>query len=85
MRCLIIGTDKLGTAPEILKEKFGVTEILHCNGRERLKQTKNISLMVIYTGFANHGVVKQAKEMAKKNKIKTIYVNRGLSELALNN
>lgn len=82
MRCLIVGTDRLGAAPAILKEKFGVTETLHCDGRKKLKHVKNLSLIVIYVGFASHTIVNQAKTLAKKNNIRTIFVNRGLSELA---
>lgn len=82
MRCLIVGTDRLGAAPEILKEKFGVTEVLHCDGRKKLKNVKNLSLIVVYAGFASHAIVNQAKALAKKYNIKTVFVNRGLSELA---
>ena len=33
MRCLVVGTDRLGAAPKILKNKFGVTEIIHWDAR----------------------------------------------------
>ena len=83
MRCLIVGTDRLGAAPAILKEKFNVEEFIHWDGRKKLKcNLQNLSLIVVYTGFVNHSLMQQVKKMAKKNNIKTIYVNRGLSELA---
>lgn len=83
MRCLIVGTDRLGAAPSILKEKFGVQKIEHWNGRKKLKcNVKNFDLIVIYTGFINHSAMEKVRKTAKKHKIRTIYLNRGLSELA---
>ncbi len=82
MRCLIVGTDRLGSAPAILKERYGVTEVLHCDGRKKLKISKNLSMIVVYVGFANHTIVNQVKTFAKKYNIRTVFVNRGLSELA---
>ncbi len=80
-RCLIVGTDKLGCAPEILKDRFGITSIIHWSGRKKPRKMNNLSLIVVYTGFANHCIVKEVKRLAQKNNIKTVYVNRGLSEL----
>ena len=82
MRCLIVGTDRLGSAPAILKEKFDIDEVIHWDGRKRPKcGLKNLSLIVVYTGFVNHSLMHKVKKMAKKNNIRTIYINRGLSEL----
>lgn len=82
MKCLIVGTDRLGSAPAILKEKFNVNEIVHWDGRKKPKcDLTNLDLIVVYTGFVNHALMKSVKKMAKKNKIRTIYINRGLSEL----
>ncbi len=83
MRCLVVGTDRLGAAPKILKNKFGVTEIIHWDGKKKVQKLPNrLSLILIYTGFANHAVVEKAKRLGKRYNIKTIYINRGLSELA---
>lgn len=82
MKCLIVGTDRLGAAPAILKEKFNIDEVIHWDGRKRSKcDIKNLSLIVVYTGFVNHALMHQVKKMAKKNDIRIIYINRGLSEL----
>lgn len=84
MRCLIVGTDRLGAAPEILKNRFGVREFVHWDGRKSLKcDFRRLDLIVIYTGFVNHAAMRQVKKMAKKLDIRTVYVNRGLSELAV--
>lgn len=82
MKCLIVGTDRLGAAPTILKEKFDVNEVIHWSGRKKPKcDLKNLDLIIVYTGFVNHSLMRNVKNMAKKNNIKTIYINRGLSEL----
>lgn len=82
MKCLIVGTDRLGSAPAILKKKFNVDEIVHWDGRKKPKcDLTNLDLIIVYTGFVNHALMKSVKKMAKKNKIRTIYINRGLSEL----
>jgi len=83
MRCLIVGTDRLGAAPRILKEHFGVDEFIHWDGRKQFRRCslQNIDLIVIYAGFINHSAMWQIKKMAKKLGKKVIYVNRGLSEL----
>lgn len=84
MRCLILGTDHLGVAPEILENCFGVKEFIHWNGRKRIRcNLKNIDLIVIYTGFVNHSAMWQIKKMAKKHGIRTVFINRGLSELEI--
>lgn len=83
MKCLIVGTDRLGSAPAILKEKFNVNEVVHWSGRKKPKcDMQNLDLIIVYTGFVNHSLMRNVKSMAKKNDIKTIYINRGLSELA---
>jgi len=88
MQCLIVGADHLGKAPDVLKDKFDVTKTIHWTGRKRNQRVKNIrklkdlSLIVVYAGYVNHGIVEEVKKFAKKFNIKIIFVNRGLSELA---
>lgn len=81
MRCLVVGADRLGSAPKILSERFGVTDIIHWTGRKKPRKVNKLSLVVVYTGFAGHGLVSEAKKLARKNNAKIIFLNRGLSEL----
>ncbi|SHJ45169.1 DUF2325 domain-containing protein [Desulfofundulus thermosubterraneus] len=84
MRCLIVGTDRLGAAPAILRQKFGVREIVHWDGRrKKLPESfpRGTGLVVVYTGFVNHTLMHRVRELARKAGIKVVWLKRGLSEL----
>ncbi len=84
MRCLIVGTDHLGAAAKILKKYFPIKEFIHWDGRKQIRcNLKNIDLIVAYAGFINHITMWQIKKMAKKHGIRTVFINRGLSELEI--
>lgn len=83
MRCLVVGTDRLGSAPKILKQRFGVNEVIHWDGRKKPRcDLSNLSMILIYTGFVNHAAMQKAKKIAKQHNIKVVYIHRGLSELS---
>lgn len=84
MKCLIVGTDKLGSAPDILKDKFGLTEYEHWTGRDRLPKQlpRNTKMVVVYSGYVRHDVMWAVKKMAKTSCVRLLFVKRGLSELA---
>lgn len=82
MRCIIVGADRLGKTPEYLAKKFGVTRFWHWNGRQRkLPSFPKADMVVILTGFVNHGLMFYVKTEAKKRNIKIVYLKRGKSEL----
>lgn len=84
MKCLVVGTHRLGAAERVLNEKYGVTEVIHWSGRKtRRGAIPYVSLVVVYTGFVSHDLAKKAKRMAKARAIPIKHVNRGLSELAV--
>lgn len=83
-KCLIVGTDKLGAAPRILKEKLGVIEYEHWDGRQKKLPRKlpaGTDIILVYCGFISHEFLGWVKKLAKKNNVQTIFVNRGLAEL----
>ncbi|MEW6662856.1 MAG: DUF2325 domain-containing protein [Bacillota bacterium] len=85
MKCLIVGTDRLGAAPQILHRQLGVSSIVHWTGREKkLPEVlpKGLEVIVVYSQFTNHQLMWAVKKLAKKQGIKTIYIRRGLSELS---
>ncbi|WP_242655871.1 DUF2325 domain-containing protein [Desulfofundulus australicus] len=86
MRCLIVGTDRLGAASAVLRQKFGVQEVVHWDGR-RKKLPKNFprdtGLVVVYTGFVNHALMYRVRELARKAGVKVIWLRRGLSEVGV--
>ncbi|NHM28011.1 DUF2325 domain-containing protein [Desulfofundulus sp. TPOSR] len=84
MRCLVVGTDRLGAAPTILRQKFGVREVVHWDGRrKKLPESlpKGTCLVVVYTGFVCHALMHRVRELARKAGVKVVWLKRGLSEL----
>lgn len=84
MTCLIVGADKLGTKTKHLKE-MGFREVVHWSGRTlRLppQLPNKINLVVVFTGFINHGHMREVRKMARKAGVKVIYLKRGLAELS---
>ncbi|AEG14393.1 Uncharacterized conserved protein UCP020408 [Desulfofundulus kuznetsovii DSM 6115] len=84
VRCLIVGTDRLGAAPAVLRQKFGVREVIHWDGRrKKLPESlpKGTDLIVVYTNFVRHALMWRVKELARETGVKVIWLRRGLSEL----
>jgi hypothetical protein len=83
MKCILLGTDKLGAAPRILNKLFGVTEVIHWSGRKKIPRTlpKDTKLIIVYSSFINHDHMFKVKNLAKSQGVTVKFVNRGLSEL----
>jgi len=84
VRCLIVGTDRLGAAERVLGEKLGVKGVVHWDGRRKKLPSRlpgGVGLVVIYTGFVRHSMMWRARELARKAGIQVIFLRRGLSEL----
>lgn len=84
MTCVLVGTDRLGAAPRILKEQYGATEIIHWSGRKKVPKNipRKTNLIIVYSSFISHEYMWAIKRLAKIHNIKIIFVNRGLSDLA---
>ncbi|MDH7578261.1 MAG: DUF2325 domain-containing protein [Bacillota bacterium] len=83
MRCLVVGADRNGFLPR-LKEKFGVEEVVHWNGRIRKmprKLPRQVGIVVIYTGFVSHALMYAVKRLARENGVRVVFLKRGLAEL----
>lgn len=84
MRCLIVGTDRLGAAPKVLRKKLGISEVIHWNGRRKKHPDcipSGVQLILLYSGFVSHSLMWRVRELAKKTGVQMLIVNRGLSEL----
>jgi hypothetical protein len=78
---LVVGADNLGRTERVLKQQLGVERIVHLTGRKSVRALPRTDLVLVYTGFANHGVVSRVKKHAKARGIRLVFVSRGLSEL----
>lgn len=83
MTCLVVGTDNLGRVENVLKQQLGIKKIVHWTGRKNVRAMPKVDVVLVYTGFVNHGVANKVKKHAKARGIKVLYVARGLSELGL--
>ncbi|MCL6477043.1 MAG: DUF2325 domain-containing protein [Peptococcaceae bacterium] len=82
MRCLVVGADSIGSKEVYLKKKFGVKEVFHWDGRNRkMPSLPVVDMIVVLTGFINHGIMQHIKKEAKKRGIKVLYLKRGVAEL----
>lgn len=82
MRCLVVGADRLGTKEEFFAASFGITDILHWDGRKKKPaRMPQVDVVYVLTGFVNHQLAGWVKREAKKRGIKVVYLKRGISEL----
>jgi len=84
-RCLVVGCDSLGTRLSLFRELFSVDEVIHWNGRSASppeKLPKGTRVVVIYSGFVNHPFMYAVRKLAKKSGVRTVFLRRGLSEMA---
>lgn len=82
MQCLIVGADKIGAKKDFLARKFGVTKILHWDGRQKkLPPLPQVDLVLVLTGFVNHQLMNWVKKEAKRRNVRVVYLKRGVSEL----
>lgn len=80
---LVVGADNLGATPKILRQNFGY-EVIHWNGRRARPPSslpKDVKLVLVYTGFVNHSLMRRVRELARKQGVKIFFASRGLSEL----
>ncbi|RJX17687.1 MAG: DUF2325 domain-containing protein [Desulforudis sp.] len=83
MTCLVVGTDSLGSAATVLRNRLGVQTVIHWDGRKRPPRDlpRKVNLVVVYAGFVSHALMRMVRDQAKARDIKMVFVSRGLSEL----
>lgn len=75
----------MGTRTSLFRELFGVDEVVHWDGRSARpprRLPKGTDVVVIYSGFVNHPFMYAVRELAKKSGARTVFLRRGLSEMA---
>lgn len=83
---LIVEADKIGAASKVLPNIYGVTKVVHWNGRRARPPTclpKGVSIVIIVVGYVNHNYVRRIKELTDETDIPVTYVSRGLSGLKI--
>ncbi|HSD60622.1 MAG TPA: DUF2325 domain-containing protein [Burkholderiales bacterium] len=84
MRALLLGADRLGNIPEVLAG-HGITIVGHVTGRNPTHQRRmpesgrQADLMILFTDFLGHNVMKQFRAMAEREGIRVLACRRSIS------
>jgi hypothetical protein len=86
MNAMLIGADTLGNIPGALND-FGITIQRHITGRLRSDQRKldklpaGTELVILFTDFLGHNVMRHFRELAQRENIRFIACRRSVCAL----
>lgn len=86
MNAMLVGADTLGNIPTLLKDA-GITIDRHITGRNSAHQRKsdrlpsNIDLLILFTDFLGHNVMRHYRELASEQKVRFIACRRSVCAL----
>ena len=86
MNAMLVGADTLGNIPGVLGE-FGITIHRHITGRNRSDQRKldklpnGTDLVILFTDFLGHNVMRHFRELAHEENIRFIACRRSVCAL----
>lgn len=84
---ILVGADRLGNIESLLKKR-GFSQFKHITGRNPKSQksvptsTAGAELMILFTDFVGHNVMRNFRKQAKEQKIPFIACKRSVCELA---
>ena len=84
---IIVGADRLGNIENLLKER-GFSKLKHISGRGPKAQkckpvsTTNARLMILFTDFVGHNVMRNFRKQARERSIPFIACKRSVCDLA---
>lgn len=86
MTALLVGADRLGNIPEILKEN-GIDNHIHWTGRKKKlrksKIPKDADIIIMFYDFLEHNITNIIKQQAKDLNKTCIYSKRAVTDLDL--
>ncbi len=84
---IVVGADRLGNIENLLRER-GFSDFKHITGRNPKAQkniptsTSGAELMILFTDFVGHNVMRNFRKQAKEQAIPFIACKRSVCELA---
>lgn len=84
MQALLVGADRLGNIPEVLAD-HGINIVGHVSGRNPAHQRRladggrQADLMILFTDFLGHNVMKQFRALAARQGIRVLACRRSVS------
>ncbi|BBH13634.1 MULTISPECIES: DUF2325 domain-containing protein [Chromobacterium] len=86
MNAMLVGADTLGNIPDVLRD-FGINIHRHVSGRNSSHQRKvdrlpaGTDLLILFTDFLGHNVMRHFRELASENQIRFIACRRSVCAL----
>ena len=86
MNAMLVGADTLGKIPTVLEEA-GIRIDRHITGRNSAHQRKadrlppDIDLLILFTDFLGHNVMRHYRELASENNVRFIACRRSVCAL----
>lgn len=85
MSALIIGADRLGNIPEVLKEN-GIESFTHIPGRKKgmrnLKVPHDVDVVIFLIDFIEHCTLNNFKDQLKESNIPCLYCKRSVTDIS---
>lgn len=84
MNAMIVGADRLGNIPDLLAG-LGIRVVEHVSGRSPSHQRRlsgspgNIQLLILFTDFLGHNVMKSFRDLGKRHGLKVVACRRSAS------
>lgn len=81
---MIVGADRLGNIPDLLAS-LGIRVVEHISGRSPSHQRRlngspgDIQLLILFTDFLGHNVMKSFRELGKRHGLKVVACRRSAS------
>lgn len=86
MNAMLVGADTLGNIPDVLNS-FGISIHKHVSGRNSSHQRKvdklpaGTDLLILFTDFLGHNVMRHFRELASEEKVRFIACRRSVCSL----
>lgn len=86
MNAYLVGADTLGNIPGVLAD-FGINIMKHVSGRNAAHQRKlpglpkGTDLLILFTDFLGHNVMRHYRELAAENDIRFVACRRSVCAL----
>ena len=87
MQAIVVGADRLGRIPALLKQ-HGIEIVRHVTGRDAAAQRRigllpqGIDLLILFTDFLNHNAMHSFRRAAREQGVPVVACRRSSSELA---
>lgn len=86
MEALVVGADRLGNIPDVLKQ-FGIRICGHISGRDSTHQRRTaplpagVEIVILFTDFLGHNVMQRFRQAASREGVMLVCCRRSVCAL----